>query len=305
MPSPSSSPERLTAEAARHWLRQYASVKIPDGVPVEALRFSRYSSMNDGVVLLPDSCAHLFPNIGDVRSASIPASQSQREAYRPAKRVASDGLGRRDQLGLTVERVQCREVTLRCTPTRSSHWGIDLNRLKFSGGVSLSDFTSCLRINELEIDTLSADVMALLHGAYAVAAEAKAVAASKKMPKVSFHAPKLPVIHNQRDGIRYILSFDGRNMGSPDEIHVLLYPEGKKPSLNGWAATERPSAAERKPGLLLTATPDKRIRFYQATDEQWREWQAQRPALESLPETLRPIVAEALAAAERLRQTIA
>ena len=230
MPSPSSSPERLTGEAARHWLRQSASVKIPDGVPVEALRFSRYSSLNDGVVLLPDSCAHMFPNIGDVRAASIPASQSQGEAYRPAKRVASDGLGRRDQLGLTVERVQCREVTLRCTPTRSSHWGIDLNRLKFSGGVSRSDFIACLQSNELVIETLSADALALLHGAYAVAAEAKAVAASKKMPKVAFHAPKLPVIHNQRDGIRYILSFDGQNMGSPDEIHVLLYPEGKKPS---------------------------------------------------------------------------
>ncbi len=305
MALPSSSPEHLTSDAARHWLRVHASVTIPDGVPVEVLRFSRYSSMNDGVVLLPETCARLFSNVGDVRATSTRAGQPNGESYRPAKRVASAGLGRRDQLGLTVERVQCREVTLRCTPTRSSHWGIDLNRLKFLGGVSRGDFIACLRINELEIDTLSADALALLHGAYAVAAEAKAVAASKKTPTVKFHAPKLPVIHNQRDGIRYILSLDGQNLGSPDEIHVLLYPEGKKPSLNGWAATERPSAAERKPGLLLTATSDKRIRLYQATDEQWREWQAQPLALESLPEALRPIVAEALAAAERLRQMIA
>ena len=289
-------PEHLCGGNALSWIHQHARVSLPEDVPAEVLRFSRYSSTNDAVVLVPDTYANFFEKVLFVREPKQTVIST--ESYRPAKRVASAKPSRRDFLGLVAERFTCREVTLRCTPTRSSHWGMDLDRLPLGGGEPCLSLETFLHGFGFLTQTASGDTLALLNGAYAVAA------AEKLDKKRLFRAPKLPLIHNQRDGIRYTLYLDDQNIGSPSPIHVLLYPEGQKPTLVGWAATERPSATERKPGLLLLATPDKRIRFYQATDDQWQEWQRQRPSLDSIPENLRPVVAEAIAAAERLRQTI-
>jgi hypothetical protein len=112
---------------------------------------------------------------------------------------------------------------------------------------------------------------------------------------------RVPLIHNQQDGQRYILQADRQSLGSPAMLHILAYAnEAPPPRLTGWVATPRPEPVERKSGLLLHASLDKRIRFYFPTGEQWADWRGSKLEIEKLPPELAPKVSAAIAAAERI-----
>jgi hypothetical protein len=196
--------------------------------------------------------------------------------------------------------VNCPEFTLRLSTTRVSGWGIDLDLLKREPDITgtREGFRQWLDINELPYTALAPDAEDLLYAAFAVAMAAKRKAGG------TFKAPRLPVIHNQRCGIRYTLYFGREKMGSPCDLHVLLYPGDRKPLLYGVPAIERPTADEHKVGLAILQTWDKRVRFYQATDAQWEEWNRTPPDLKVLPDDLSIVVVKGCEAAERLRENM-
>lgn len=291
----------LSGPSAWEWVqRRTASVRARQadlrcGAPVQVLQFTRYGFNDDSVILIPESCARDYratealPFVGSTPAA--PASSG----YVPPKRTRGERVSRNEQIDIRVARITAREVVLKCMPTRSTHWGVDLGRLKTWPAMTPGSFETCMRENQLEPLEASPDGFALLRGAFAVSAYARADKTRQ------FRAPRMPVMHNHRDGLRYILSLDGVNCGSPGQVHVLIHPDDIHPRLSGWESPERPWIAEHKPGLRLLASSDNRIRFYQLTAAQWAMWSTNRPDAAAFPEAIRDQALAAIEAAERLR----
>jgi hypothetical protein len=289
--------ERVLPESIS-WLGGELGIEIDQPELVDVLFFERFGSELSAVVLLPESMAKELPKPNRaIERAKAVSPRESGERYRPRPRVPRTDVGPGERT-LGIESVNCPEVTLRLSTSRVSGWGIDLDLLKREPDIdgSHEGFLRWLDMNELPFEALTRDADDLLYAAFAVAM------AAKKKPVVSFKAPRLPLIHNQRCGIRYTLYFGREKMGSPCDVHVLLYPNDRKPLLYGVPASERPTADEHKAGLAILQTWDKRVRFYQATDDQWEEWNRTPPDLKVLPEDLRNVVAKGCAAAERLRE---
>lgn len=303
---PTDAPVRqLKGDEARRWIYEnLRSVLHPEAellpyFPVEVLCFSRYSSNNDAIVLMSEGAAKtLRCEISDLTPKPSGPAQSGAEPFRPAKRVRSKRPSRRDGVEIRVNKTTATEVLLKSTPTRCTAWGIDLNRLNRPDAERIMACGAWLMANGVDLQGVSEDAATLLRGAFEVAAFAKSE------PTRRFRAPRLPVIHNQQEGLRYLLSLDGVSYGSPAQVQVLVHPDSMRPRLHGWAASLRPSADERKPGLLLAASTDKKVRFYQLTEEQWSEWDAARPDLNALPEKIRANALDAVQSAERLRAAL-
>lgn len=293
----------LSPSDAREWAqRRTASARdrmadLKWDAPVQALQFTRYGFKDDSVILIPESYAKDYrPTETLPAPKNTPAAQSASDAaYTPPKRTRSERVSRNEKTDLRVARITARDVVLKCMPTRSTHWGIDLTRLKTWPEMALHHFESCMSENQLNAFDASPDAFALLRGAFAVSAYARADKTRR------FRAPRMPLMHNHRDGLRYILSLDGVNCGSPAQAHVLIHPDNIRPRLSGWESPDRPWIAEHKPGLRLLASADNRIRFYQLTAAQWATWSATRPDATAFPEEIRDQAIAALEAAERLR----
>jgi hypothetical protein len=295
----------LKGDEARRWVYEnlrpvlHPEAELLPYFPVEVLCFSRYSSNNDAVVLMCEGAAKtLRCEIPDLAPRPSGLAQSGAEPFRPAKRVRSIRPSRRDGVEIRVNKTTATEVVLKSTPTRCTAWGIDLNRLNRPNDEGSMACDVWLMANGVDLREVSEDAAMLLRGAFDVAAFAKAE------PNRRFRAPRLPVIHNQQEGLRYLLSLDGVSYGSPAQVQVLVHPDSMRPRLHGWAAALRPTADERKPRLLLAASADKKVRFYQLTAEQWSEWDAARPDLNAIPEKIRAYALDAIRAAERLRATL-
>lgn len=305
-PSSAEAPiHHLKGDEARTWIYEnLRSVLHPQAellpyFPVEVLRFSRYASNNDAIVLMSDGAAKtLRCEITDLPPRPSGLVQRGAEPFRPAKRVRSNRPSRRDGVEIRVNKTTATEIVLKSTPTRCTAWGIDLNRLNRPDVERGMICDAWLTANGVDLQKVSEDAATLLRGAFDVAAFAKSD------PTRRFRAPRLPVIHNQQEGLRYLLSLDGVSYGSPAQVQVLVHPDSMRTCLHGWAASQRPTADERKPGLLIAASTDKKVRFYQLTAVQWSEWDAARPDLNALPEKIRAYALEAVQAAERLRATL-
>jgi hypothetical protein len=295
----------LKGDEARHWIYEnLRAVLQPQAellpyYPVEVLCFSRYSSNNDAVVLMSeDATKTLRCEIPDMPVKTAPSPRTEGEPFRPAKRVPSVRPSRREGVEIRVNKTSAKEIVLKSTPTRCTFWGIDLNRLNRPAHTDEMHCGAWLAANGVDLANASKDTNSLIQGVFDVAAFAKTD------PSRQFRSPRLPLIHNQQEGLRYLLSLDGVSYGSPPQVQVLVHPDSIRPRLMGWTSRERPTADERKPGLLLAASDDKKLRFYQLTPEQWLEWDKVRPELSSLPEQIRPNALAAIEAAERLRAAL-
>jgi hypothetical protein len=268
-------------------------------LPVEVLCFSRYSSINDAIVLMSEGAAKtLRCEISELATRPTGLEPSGTGPFRPAKRVRSNRPSRRDGVEIRINKTTATTIVLKSTPTRCTAWGIDLNRLNRPDAECGMACDAWLMANGVDLREISEDAATLLRGAFDVAAFAKSDTTRR------FRVPRLPVIHNQQEGLRYLLSLDGVSYGSPAQVQVLVHPDSMRPRLHGWASSPRPTADERKPGLLLGASADKKVRFYQLTTEQWTEWDSARPDLNALPEKIRAYAVDAVKAAERLRATL-
>jgi hypothetical protein len=88
-------------------------------------------------------------------------------------------------------------------------------------------------------------------------------------------------------------------------LHILAYPvDLPAPRLSGWIGTPRPDPVERKNGLLLHASTDKRTRFYFPPRAQWTEWRASTLEIEKLPPEIAPHVTAAINAAEKIAERL-
>lgn len=285
------------------YLLQEAGIELPIGCPMQAHFFKRYGERWQGIFLLPDNAiANWSPRITQLDRRGQPSAPASAQTqitgsdalYVPPRRTRAIDGG--DKWRIVAERIDCREVSLRCTPTRTSAWGVDLNRLKYDKEMdaSIPSFGRWLAVNGLPpFENIQEEARTLLHAAFAVAIT------EKNDPAKKFRAPRLPLIHNQRSGTRYILAFDKRNMGSPADIHILLYPsDSQKPNFVSLETTNRPTADERKPGLLLLASRDMRIRFYKTTEAQSKEWKKHPIDYAALPDSVRTLTQAACAKAE-------
>ena len=291
----------LSGSTAWEWAqRRTAAVRmrqadLPYGAPVQVLQFKRYGFDDDSVILIPESCAKHYRATETLPLASNTPSAPTGPGYVPPKRTRGDRVSRNEKTDIRVARITAGDVVLKCMPTRSTHWGVDLARLKTWPGMTIDCFGMCMRENQLEPLDASPDGLALLRGAFAVSAYARADKTRR------FRAPRMPLMHNHRDGLRYILSLDGVKCGSPGQVQVLIHPDNLRPRLRGWQSPDRPWIAEYKPGLRLLSSADNRIRFYQLTSTQWGTWSANRPDAAAFPEEIRDQALAAIEAAERLR----
>jgi hypothetical protein len=292
-------PVLIEGEAARVWLQAKLKRAIPPYVPAQVMRFSRYSSDDDAVVVMPEGFA---AELGELRPERNKPDQKatalgEGGGYQPPKRVRSGKPSRRDGVQCVIEKTSAREILLSSTPTRSSHWGMDLRRLVTGAFLTVEHYAEVAGQNGFGHQPYEhgEDALLLLRGAFALGL------AQTRLQPPGHTTMRLPLIHNQQDGQRYILQADRKSLGSPAMLHILAYPnEAPPPRLRGWTGVPRPEPAERKSGLLLHASTDKRIRFYFPTRDQWAEWRASKLEIEKLPPEIAPHVSAAIAAAERI-----
>jgi hypothetical protein len=292
---------------AADWIAYELGLEVPHPEQVDVLYFDRFGDEPSAVVLLPQdmegalekalAAKHLKANreIDRSKRSDAPARLVGPARY-PPPRVPRTDVARGEQT-MAIESITCAEVSLRLSVARVSSWGINLGLLKREEQMTPDhrSFDDWRKLNGLSARNLSPDTHILLFAAYAVAVTGKLDTTR------TFRAPRMPLIHNQRCGKRYILHFGPEQQGSPCARHILLYSGPERPVLYGVPPTGRTTTAELKEGLVLLQTWDKRIRFYQLTDAQWAEWNKARPDTTSLPPDLRELVKEAFAAAERLR----
>lgn len=291
----------LSPQDAWEWAqRRTASARLRKadlryGAPVQVLQFARYGFKDDCIILIPEAFAADYSPTETMPSSASAPSLSAGPGYMPPKRTRGQRQSRSEKTDIRVARITARDVVLKCMPTRSTHWGMDLTRLKVWPELTPQDFHRCMDENQIGLLGTSRDAVTLLRGAFAVSAYARADKTRR------FRAPRMPLMHNHRDGQRYILSLDGVNCGSPGQVHVLVHPDDIRPRLTGWESPERPWIAEHKPGLRLIASSDNRIRFYQLTAAQWATWSANPPDATAFPDEIRDLALAAIEAAERLR----
>lgn len=281
---------------AAPWLSAELGITIEQEASVDALFFERFGTDLSAIALLPESLASQLPPANKAVTRGHADQSTSGDSYSPPTRKPRIGVERGERT-IGIENIACQEVSLRVSTTRVSSWGVNLELLKREAETDFTQraFFRWLTVNGMSPAELSPEASALLHAAYTVALFEKTDVSR------TFKAPRLPLIHNQRCGLRYRLHFDRAKMGSPCDLHVLLYPHGRKPMLYGVPAVERPTAGEHKAGLAILQTWDKRIRFYQLTDSQWAEWTASKPHLETLPGEVKSLVDHGIAAAEALR----
>lgn len=300
-PASSASPELLTGETARTWLEAKLGHSLSAHAPVQVLRFSRYSSKDDAIVLLPEPYAAALGEIQDEREKkdAVAPAAAKVSGYHPPKRTRSAKPSRRDGPQCIIEKTSARYLLLISTPTRSSHWGMDVRRLLTPHSMGINQYAQVSEENGLNHEPLRypEETSLLLKGAFALA-----VAQTRLQPG-GHTKMRLPLIHNQQDGQRYILNADRRSLGSPAMLHIFAYPvDTPPPRLSGWVGVARPEPVERKAGLLLHASLDKRIRFYFPTQAQWTEWRASTLEVEKLPREIAPHVTAAISAAEKIAE---
>jgi len=150
-----------------------------------------------------------------------------------------------------------------------------------------------------QIETRAAD-----HSlAWKVLRAAYAIAWWDRAKQLNGPAPRPPLLHNQRCGVRYLLQFDETRAGSPADFHILVYSLDSKPTLRVRDTMFHEAADEHKPGLLLFASNDARVRFYQPTADQWADWKSSWPGVEHLPEQIRAVVSDGVDAAATLESS--
>ncbi len=298
-PTPPPLVEPARQPSVPDWLRSALAVGPDIAEAAEVLFFERFGAEMSGIVLLPESLESKLPNANRSLHRSLQAPpRPQGHGYVPPKRTKRPNIAP-GQRSYGVERIDCREITLRLTSTRTSGWGVNLDLLKWDSDMDTSaeSFLSWLAINGLDArHIVSSEARELLHAAFATALTAKKL----KLKATAY--PRLPLIHNQRCGVRYRLHFDKEKKGSPCDIHVLLYPAGRKPLLYGIPAFVRPTADERKSGLGILESWDKRVRFYQTTEAQWNEWVKTKIDFSAVPQDLRQLIVTGLDAARHLRR---
>lgn len=244
------------------------------GLPITAddcriLAFDRFGEHPSAIVLVPDSLEGQLPKPTrhfDRRTKRVEVQSAA--SFVPPKREAR-GVRKLNALGqeVAVEHTAARKVVLKVSVSRITSWGVELRLLPLPdrvGNLDLFDLWSYSHRVEWMGDPVLAT--AVIRGAFTLAL------AARRLGKKMFTAPRYPLLHNQRGGSRFLLYCDQERLGSPADLHVLVYPAGKPPYLNGWCAPDRPTADERKPGLLLASSPDAKVRFYQPTPVQWGEW---------------------------------
>ena len=304
-------PSLLSSDTPPPNLEKWFSTELGLGDEIaqqaDVLFFDRFGVVPSGIVLLPKTLESKLPkaNRRIVRMPAMPTPQiptsPTEKAYTPPKRKPRTDVTSGER-SYGIESISCQEVTLRLTSTRASCWGVSLDLLPYSmnqeealGGA----FQNWLHAYQLvQNASLPPDAISLLYAAFSIAWIAKRRTTEK------LFIPRLPLIHNQRCGKRYRLHFDKAKMGSPCDIHVLLYEPGRKPLLYGVPAVDRPTADERKEGLSIFATWDKRIRFYQATQSQWAEWEQGLPEFADLDKEIAHFFQLGCTAARRLRQCL-
>ena len=237
------------------------------------LAFMRYGEKPSAIILIPEALSYMLPPATRQfdRSAK-PLSVGNEASYKPTKRkprsIKPDATVAAEDQELAIEAVDARKVMLKLSPTRITEWGIELRLLGLRNISTGSDFyTSWFNAHKLELVTRTPFVNEILRGALRLAC------VSRELIKRVKTMPRFPLIHNQRGGNRFLLYFDQERMGSPADIHVLIYTSPNCPQLHGWSPLEKPTANEHKHALLLAATADNRVRFYQPTEPQWTEWQ--------------------------------
>lgn len=316
-------PELISGDDACKWLNQRLGLKcgLKPHTQMQILRFSRYSSNEDAIVLLPETHAEFLRTLipeplgtsqselektpkGEAaaeKSETAESAEGSGGAYQPQKRVRSAKTSRREGLQCVFQKTSALEISLLSTPTRSSHWGMDIQRLLTLNLPEDTPYSVIAEANGFGHEALRfpEETAVLLEGAYALA-RAKLRQRTPALAKL-----RLPLIHNQRDGQRYILSADKKNLGSPAMLHVLAYPnDARPPRLSGWVGSPRPEPTERKNGLLLHGTVDKRIRFYFPTLAQWNEWRESPGDWQNLSAEISTQVASALVAARKIAERL-
>ncbi|MCX6938402.1 MAG: hypothetical protein NTU80_11000 [Verrucomicrobia bacterium] len=296
-------PLLLTGSTAVDWLKEKVGKDINPRTPVQVLLFSRYSSMEDAIVLMPEACAEHLGEVQAERKQPVADQQKIGEgsAYQPPARTRSTKPSRRTGNQCVIEKTSAREVLLTSSPTRSAHWGMDLHRLRTPVPMTMADYERVAIDNGFggAPESFGEEAAALLKGAFALG-----LAQTRILPQ-GHTTMRLPLIHNQQDGQRYILSADRRPLGSPAMLHILAYGNDRPaPRLNSYVSSSRPNPVERKSGLLLHSSEDKRIRFYFPTRAQWAQWRTTALEIEKLPEEIIPHVRAAVSAAEKIAQRL-
>jgi len=271
------------------------------------LNFMRFGEAPSAIILVPEAFSHLLPPANrEFDRTEKPANPDAEQNCRPQVRKSRVSLtGTPAKKGyLAIESIQARVVTLKLSPTRITEWGIEhrLLNLLGSGGSAPGGFPNWFSHHKLEWMSAAPTMLLeeIFRGAYHLAYEVRRLRTLPALAKLQY-----PLIHNQRGGNRFLLFTDQKRLGSPADCHVLVY-KGTCPKLEGWISEEKSNVREHKPALLLAATQDNRVRFYQPTEAQWTEWgvqwEASWPELsKSINATDRAIIETGVRAAQELR----
>lgn len=278
------------------WIAENLGITEINPKAVDVLYYERFRDELSGVILLPKAVKDKLPTPNRTILRTPAPAREPGAANRPPLRVRRAGIARGERT-IGIEEIDCPEVSLRISTSRVSTVGLHFDILTRTDDmdVSWASFERWLQFNGLPDRDLPKEAGVMLYAAYAVALTARL----DKSHQVQ--APSIPLLHNQRSGLRYRLYFGREKQGSPSDLHILLYTGDNRPAIYGVPANPHSIAGEHKEGLDLLHTLDRRIRFYQLTDDQWAEWNKTRPDISTFPPQLRDLVAAAFAAAESLR----
>ena len=286
--------------------------------PVLAFRRFGKKVNVSAIVLVPDTLAWQLPPptrhfIRSKAATSAAASTGDDEvkvSFKPGKRQKRTEPKQvdADEQEIAIEHTTAHSVYLKVTHTRMTNWGIDLRLLGFKDRVvgitpthMLERFSQWFADHGLKERNHAPETAVALRGAFMLSLAQREI---RKPELAALPLLRFPLLHNHRTGFRFLLQCDEQRMGSPADIHVLIFPEGQVPELRGHVPPEKITADERKPGLLLAYTYDYKVRLYQPTEEQWGEWEKARHNFDIIPEPFLTPVLLGLEAAKTLRQRL-
>ncbi len=284
--------DREAPLALRVHLSQFGiDLPLPPHPHLRFMEFIRHGIPNNWLVLVPETYCqqhfeHLEPAIQPAPVSPPPRSLKNEETdnlYQPAPRkkpATSENAPSPHDLHLI--RTRASRLVLKCSPTRSTHWGFNPRRIGcdpqlYTGKNDRSLFYTSLTAAHLDLPRIPeprrAIIDTLLFSAFAY---------YLSVPSVIARTPRIPLLQNQRDGLRFTLWHDRLNLGSPAQVQVVIHPDDAPPQLIYNQAIPKPYAADRKPELLLLASDDQEHRFYLPTPSQWAQWEQTHAAQPSL-----------------------
>lgn len=178
---------------------------------------------------------------------------------RPSKQSEGGKKSRRSKHDAPPEYcfTDARRVSLLASSARSSYDGLNLNFFDYKNPSSVETW---LERNNLMLDNRDENVNYLLE---LVLKLSEALYYLPEEQKKFTRKVKLPIVHNQLTGKRFILKLDSQPCASPAWLQFLLHEPGQSPFVKLFISDDKPERAkEHRPDLLIASDENQHTRLY-------------------------------------------